>query len=105
MFTISGEKNKLEDGCVNIKFLKVWKSNKLKSVPQIYFCINQVVSTISVLTLLQKALLWFYLLCGLDSNAKFSSIWLEDGSNGLHNKSLALSLLEICCSSSPLNVL
>ena len=33
---------------------------------------------------------------------------MEDGLNGLHNKSLALSLLEIChpsSSSSPLNVL
>ena len=57
MFTISGEKNKLEDGCVNIKFLKVWKSNKLKSVPQIYFCINQVVSISSVSIFLQKNIL------------------------------------------------
>ena len=28
---------------------------------------------------------------------KFSSLLLEDGLNGLHNESLALSLLEICC--------
>ena len=56
----------------------------------------------------KKVFLWFYLIYGHDSNAKFSSICLEDGLNGLHNKSLALSLLEICCSSSsssPSNVL
>ena len=39
---------------VNTKFLKVWKSNNLKSVPQIYFCINQVVITISILIFLQR---------------------------------------------------
>ena len=61
-------------------------------------------NTISVLTILQKVLLWFYLLYGLDSNAKFYSIWLEDGSNVLHNESLALSLLEICCLLSSSNV-
>ena len=65
-------------------------------------------STIFVLTLLQKVLIWFYLLCSLDSNAKFSSLCLEDKSNGLYNESPTLSLLEICCpssSSSPSNVL
>ena len=44
----------------------------------------------------------------LDSNKRFSWLLLEDGLNGLHNRSLALSLLEIYCSSSssiPLNVL
>ena len=43
----------------------------------------------------------------LDLNKRSSWLWLEDGLNNLHNKSLALSLLEICCpssSSSPLNV-
>ena len=36
----------------------------------------------------------------LDSNERSSWLWLEDGLNGLHNNSLALSLLEIYCSSS-----
>ena len=36
----------------------------------------------------------------LGSNTKFSLLWLEDGSNCFHNESLALSLLDICCSSS-----
>ena len=36
---------------------------------------------------------------------EFSSLWSEDGSNDLHNKSLTLSLLEICYSLSSLNVL
>ena len=62
-------------------------------------------STNSVSILLKKVLLLFYLLCGLDLKKKISWLWLEDGSNGLHNKSLVLSLLEICCSSSPSNVL
>ena len=94
---------------VNTKFPNCRKSNNWK---EIWFAnINLywwIMSTISVLTLLQKVLLWFYILYGLDSNAKFSSIWFEDGSNGLHNKSMSLSLLEICCSSSsssPSNVL
>ena len=37
-------------------------------------------------------------------NTKSSSLWLENGSNDLHNESLALSLLEICCSSSSSNL-
>ena len=36
----------------------------------------------------------------LDSNKKSSWLELEDGLNGLHNKSLASSLSEIYCSSS-----
>jgi len=36
---------------------------------------------------------------------KSSSLWSKDKSNDLYNKSLALSLLEICFSSSSLNVL
>ena len=37
-------------------------------------------------------------------NAKSSWLFLEDGLNGFHNESLALSLLDICCSPSPSNV-
>ena len=85
-------------GVVNTKFLNCRKSNKLKKVSQIYFCINQIVSRISVSILSQKnthlilSSLWSW------PNRRSSWHWLEDGLNGLHNKSLALSLLEICCS-------
>ena len=44
----------------------------------------------------------------LDLNKRSSWLRLEDGLNGLHNRSLTFSLLEIYCSSSsssPLNVL
>ena len=34
------------------------------------------------------------------TRTRTSWLWLEDGLNGLHNKSLTLSLLEIYCSSS-----
>ena len=47
------------------------------------------------LILLQKNIFFEF-----DSNKKSSWLWLEDGLNDLHNKSLALSLLEICYSSS-----
>ena len=53
----------------------------------------------------KRIILWFYLFCNLDSNTKSSSLWLEKESNDLHNESLTLSLLEICCSLSSLNVL
>ena len=48
----------------------------------------------------------FHNLCrqSLDSNMKSSLHCLEDGSNNIHNESLAFSLLQICCSSSSLNI-
>ena len=94
-------------GCKH-KFYNGRKLNKLKKVSQIYFCINQVVSTISIfLILLQKVLIWFYLCCDLDLSANFFFFfnlvvhwfylrWGLDSNNG----PLALTLLEICCPSS-----
>ena len=63
---------------------------------------------ISLLILLQNKYSSDSIFFELDLNKKSFWLWLEDGLNGFHNKSLALSLLEIFCfssSSSPLNVL
>jgi len=67
-------------GCKH-KFYNGRKLNKLKKVSQIYFCINQVVSTIFVFWFFyKKCSFWFYLCCDLDLNAKFFLfyfIWLS----------------------------
>ena len=98
----------LMDRFVNTKLFNSWKSNKLKNVSQIYYWINQVMNIISLLILLQNKYSSDSIFFELDLNKKSFWLWLEDGLNGFHNKSLALSLLEIFCfssSSSPLNVL
>ena len=94
---------------VNTKFPNCRKSNNWK---EIWFAnINLywwIISTISISILLQKIILSDSMFIELDSNKRFSWLLLEDGLNGLHNRSLTLSLLEIYCSSSssiPLNVL
>ena len=99
---------------VNTKFLNCRKSNKLKKVSQIYFCINQVVSAISVLTLLQKVLLWFYLLwTWLKQEILLALVrrWTERSSQQISGFELVRDFLffkffkSFECSSSPSDVL
>ena len=85
---------------VNTNFSQLQKIKQLKrnrfAKINLYWCI---MSTISILILLQKNTPWFYLRW-IWLKQESSWFWLEDGLIGLHNKSLASSLLEIYCPSS-----